>query len=707
MKKIVLFLSIFFALGVVLNSCISEKVAEIIDDPGEPKEPEKPNPGTATKKTFYLRFLPDLEIDSTSINTYAGPFLGGIRPVLSWGDSESAGVFLTGNDGNLLYSNRRYDFTPSSSIYTDTITTSLTTASAFGYIPFQSSASGTTVSYTLDGVQDQSANNSTEEKMDVALEKNVFLISSTSGTFNIDGGIGPMTYKSVFAFLRFQIKRSPGIFDQEKATGVKLYVADTTNIEKSVGYSLAGNFKMDVSKAIGTSGYSGPDFDQSSRIKEITSSVTGGELISESVNSPYVWFVINPIKIKASERLISVVETTSGYKIISKHDISELAPNTVYTSTIEANENNTVSSQILEISNGKRSNCHIAPSAGIYRMYLRKIESGDLLTGTTVEWLWASKEGGGKSFDISELIDPASISYNAASGHVDFRVGTSLGKYTKGNVILALKDANGEIVWTWHIWITDQPGEYTYENGKVFLDRNIGALSAEMVPSEMDNYGFVYQWGRKDPFFGGDGEADETTTGMPIAVNNTIRNGTDWAIVNDNVSLRTAEGARKNPMMFLANNSSDEYADWLSVSDPTRWSEDIKTDNDPCPFGYKVPSKSDLTSIHVENPTAAWYFENAGHKHWEYKFYVPEVTIWPAAGMRLGRSSFGGNHGGQLIYSGTDANRGRCFYWTSTPNVSAGASHRVYTRGTVLYSENEHGDNADAYSVRCVKMENP
>ena len=704
-------MNILFALGVVLNSCISEKVEEKVPDTDDPII-DDPEPDVEKEKTFYFRFLPDQALDSETINTYAGPSFNGSTPILRWGNSESTGVFVTGSDGVLLFY-KKYDFNSTMLIVVDKFTTALKTASAYGYTPHHEYISGTTVSYTLDNVQNQSADNSTESKMDTVLYKNVFTIAPPN-SFDLDEGMGVMTYKSIFAFLRLDIKKSSTttIFEQQKVKNVELYVADTTDIEKPVqGYNLAGNYTIDVSKAPGTSGYSGPIFSPNTSFYKITSSVTGGDFISDAISSPYLWFVINPIKIKPSERLISIIETTSGFKIASKHDIPQLNPNTVYTLKIDATEDNTASSQIQLISDGNISNCHIVSSAGIYRMYLKKI-SGGALTGDNVSWLWASKDGGSASFDIKDLIDPASISYDKTSGYVDFRVGSELGKLTKGNVILALKDQAGEIVWTWHIWITDKPGDYTYEGGKTLLDRNLGALSAEMVSTGIDNYGFVYQWGRKDPFFGGNGSENETTANMPFATSHTIRNGSVWA-VNDNAGYRTIDMARKNPMTFIVNSTSpnNEYADWLLASDATCWSAFDKTDNDPCPAGYKVPARNDLASLYeVPNdppPPALFYFKNAGRKYWEYNFYTNnKVTVWPAAGMRLGRGSAGEYNGGQLIFSGTTYTTGQCFYWTSN-FFTEGASYRVYTVGNKLYSADDHGDRADAYAVRCVKMTNP
>jgi len=731
-----IFLSILLTLGVLTNSCISEKISEVALTPNPDPNPNPtpdPNPDEATRKTFHFRFLPDANIDSTFVNTYVGPYLGGLTPVLNWSTSESTGVFLTGSNGALLLSNNKYEFTPSVSIiYTESITTSLTSASAYGYTPYQASVSGTIVPYTLSNVQDQSADNSTEYIMDPVLERNVFTISPNSASFNLNGDMVPLTYKSIFAFLRFQIKKTDDIFSHERVRSVKLYIADDNDPDfvPVNRYALAGSYTIDVSRAPGTSGYSGPVFDQNSSYSVITSNVTGGGIISDTYESPYVWFVINPIgRIRSSERLISIVETTSGYKIVSKHDIPELTPNSIYTFTIEANRNgNTNLNQIQEISEERSSNCYTVHSPGIYRMYMRRPGEDVSLTGENVDWLWASKEGGNSSFDIKELIDTASIRYNKASGYVDFRIGKELSRqHTKGNVILALKDASDNIVWTWHIWITDKPDSIKYSDGKMFLDRNLGALSANFVGSGIDSYGFVYQWGRKDPFFGGNGLVNEKNGSgvFSIAANNTIVNnrarGGIWG--GDDVAewsetdavFGSLEMAAMYPMKFFYSNSRSssvvEPADWLTTSKQDLWSDDEKTIYDPCPPGYKVPSR-DYMELLIAAKEAQDYnlrFENMGNRYWNYSYLLKNYP-WPAAGMRQGRSSTNGNDGGQLVFSGTEGIEdyfGQCLYWTSTPavldRVAPGGSYRFKTSGYEVYSIDDFGDNADAYPIRCVK----
>jgi hypothetical protein len=240
-----------------------------------------------------------------------------------------------------------------------------------------------------------------------------------------------------------------------------------------------------------------------------------------------------------------------------------------------------------------------------------------------------------------------------------------------------------------------------------------------MVSTGIDNYGFVYQWGRKDPFFGGDGATNETADNiLSVARNNTIVNtGASWSV---NATTGTVDMATKNPMTFICNSSSsaDHPADWLSVSDPTLWSGTEKTDYDPCPYGYKVPGKNDLVrTLHsaAQTQNDLIYFSYQGRRYWNYYYYNGgSVTAWPAAGMRQGRnrSALLGNRGAQLLYSGTDADNGSCIYWTSSPfeiggNTLSGGSYRIYTSGETLYSEDDYGDNADAYPVRCVKMTNP
>ena len=52
--------------------------------------------------------------------------------------------------------------------------------------------------------------------------------------------------------------------------------------------------------------------------------------------------------------------------------------------------------------------------------------------------------------------------------------------------MIAAKDAEGKILWSWHIWMTDLPmGQVYWRNAGTMMDRNLGALSATPgVPDE-------------------------------------------------------------------------------------------------------------------------------------------------------------------------------------------------------------------------------
>lgn len=101
----------------------------------------------------------------------------------------------------------------------------------------------------------------------------------------------------------------------------------------------------------------------------------------------------------------------------------------------------------------------------------------------------------------------------------DAKIKVPINKTKKGNAVAALK-INGEIYWSWHIWVTDDPtngpayksfnkmkrmradgtAEMIPDGDWKWMDRNLGALSGSITSSDWNrNMGLLYQWGRKDP----------------------------------------------------------------------------------------------------------------------------------------------------------------------------------------------------------------
>lgn len=99
------------------------------------------------------------------------------------------------------------------------------------------------------------------------------------------------------------------------------------------------------------------------------------------------------------------------------------------------------------------------------------------------------------------------------------KIKVMINKAKKGNAVIAFR-LNGEIFWSWHIWVTDDPTNgSTYKsftsvkrqrsNGTIenipdadwkWMDRNLGAISSSNTSGDWNKSGgMLYQWGRKDP----------------------------------------------------------------------------------------------------------------------------------------------------------------------------------------------------------------
>ena len=144
----------------------------------------------------------------------------------------------------------------------------------------------------------------------------------------------------------------------------------------------------------------------------------------------------------------------------------------------------------------------------------------------------------------------------------------------EGNAVVAALDAYGDILWSWHIWVTSTGTDdmkQVYRNVPLYImDRNLGALSA--TPGDPKATGLVYQWGRKDPYPG----LNQFERDLVFDTEATFRTGT--------VSYAIHNPAR--PLIRKDNNGED----WVSNPDnePQRWSSE-KGFYDPCPAGWRVP----------------------------------------------------------------------------------------------------------------------
>lgn len=221
----------------------------------------------------------------------------------------------------------------------------------------------------------------------------------------------------------------------------------------------------------------------------------------------------------------------------------------------------------MDLSQGGTANCYIVQTPGQYKFDAsvrgNSVESVGVPASAEVIW---------------QFTDPENANANLINGvnlngkYLEFVV---VDDATYGNALIAVKDASGTILWSWHIWICDFDPEITshkYKGGNVVMDRNLGATTLNTGSRSERNRatGTFYQWGRKDP--------------MAVGV------------VTSTNYLYSLEESYANPTVFGANTN---YNKWIADFDCESWSSGQKTMYDPCPPGWTVADRTTWDNIQV------------------------------------------------------------------------------------------------------------
>lgn len=305
------------------------------------------------------------------------------------------------------------------------------------------------------------------------------------------------------------------------------------------------------------------------------------------------------------------------------------------------------------------------------------------ITVTTAELLWQDAQG---------LITAVGID----GDYLTLTVGKDATSQ-EGNALIAAKNAEGTIVWSWHIWVTKE----TFENlCKVNTDDhtyqvtlvNLGWVGAE----RSTGYNTYYEWGRKDPFIPGTGTTNGQTDHTVYDINGaTVTEGFTYS--TEAVSL---DGFIKNPTTFYrannGNNSSLSTAHNLWDAHQTSNSNNIatatvKTVYDPCPAGFCVPTGN------------LYKFLNTGYNG--YFAWVDEVkaiimqrnspfVYFPASGNR------GRTNGGKLSNVGIYG-----YYWSASASANDAGHTFYFNYGTKLSRTWGGCYRANGFSVRAVVEE--
>ena len=324
------------------------------------------------------------------------------------------------------------------------------------------------------------------------------------------------------------------------------------------------------------------------------------------------------------------------------------------------------------------ANCYIVTGAGTYVFPPVKGNSDESVGAVaSVEVLW-------ESFGTSDAPKKGDL-ISEVSFKNDMIYFSTNENFKRGNALIAAKDEAGKILWSWHIWMTDQPEDQVYKNDAgTMMDRNLGATSA--FPGDIYAIGLLYQWGRKDPFLG----SSSLTESIPAK--STLD---PWPSTVDPATGGTIEYVIANPTTFIKSENYWSY-DWLEYRNDNLWNT-VKTIYDPCPPGYKV-SDSDIwrnAGLRSGNSNSAYdanlHGSNFGSSGpGEMKLTEEAICWYPANGCRQGSTD-------KLVGTGTYGG------WTNK-----GISGDYTKSYAVLFKSNEIDLGKDevrsnALSVRCQK----
>ena len=324
----------------------------------------------------------------------------------------------------------------------------------------------------------------------------------------------------------------------------------------------------------------------------------------------------------------------------------------------------------------------------------------------------------------------------------------------QANAIVAVRDNQGKIMWSWHIWVTEHDvyNENVYglqdeEDGTLNAYRlmgwNLGWVDGKMVYYNQRDLSYTftqdvsgrtavlnvkqegdaldykdvgstyYQWGRKDPIVA---LRNRNAVGSgDYRPHETVDSKYGYKYVSKQVTLGESI---QNPNIFYVHAGSTQ---WLTPFNYRLWDTSAPTYNagvernssvksiyDPSPYGFKIPPArafgvlvNGCSASGNEGGTLNGFIEAAPN---DFKYHVysrknrggEEITL-TATGQRVDRSSLGDLGGLWAMYG--------VYYWSCNAN-SAGIAYSMCIRKdseTNIYTIGFMGSQTMARPVRCIK----
>ena len=319
------------------------------------------------------------------------------------------------------------------------------------------------------------------------------------------------------------------------------------------------------------------------------------------------------------------------------------------------------------------------------------IETDTGVNASTAELVWQTSKG---------MITNVSILQGADCNYLLFTVNYI--PSVNGDAVLAIKDENGNIMWSWMIWTVSNGVEAaTVVNNTgveyIMMTAGLGAIF------DLNKTNYVvphFQWGRKDPMCP-PASYNSNDNMVLYDINGNVYNGFGiFGTADDSSNEKTVKNSIRYPNLFFTEYDSTNYnwnnLDWFvnfwnaNMTESSSIADDqdiaIKTIYDPCPRGFMIPSGRFATGFTRtgNNTFAAKDFNIIGswNNGWTFKKNSNDIDglYLPAAGScdRSSGSLGGvGSLGHWWSYAPSSQTNSRCFDLYSSYVLPLNNSHRA------------------------------
>ncbi len=335
---------------------------------------------------------------------------------------------------------------------------------------------------------------------------------------------------------------------------------------------------------------------------------------------------------------------------------------------------------------------------------LRGEETVESINPTDCRQLWRTT---GSTFDYVQMVvenegEEPRIGFYLQYDEYDYDDDDDETDVIGGNGVITAINDDEEVLWSWHIWVSDNGYDEFAVDGTTFMDRNIGARDNNNTDTDeiMDSYGLYYQWGRKDPFVYG------TDYKLSGAANAYLYDGFGSLTYVEVEELSDGTGDIEYTILYP--NYFIKGDNWLSNIDDTLWGDgSTKTLYDPCPKGWRVPTLAELEKLGTTATEAIGDSETINYVNYGANFADANDALIMACGYKayldgklLNISQDGTYEPWSGYYWSSDAGTGN---YAPAFNFYLNYDADVNSR-SISVDYNTQFRRANGMQIRCVKM---